>query len=156
MEPLQPIAERSALRPLLRRNAKSMAALAVFIGLSGLAAHAQDWPQWGQNARHTGSVSVVAQKPWELLGQFTYDPLADQIRGSGELLVHYMAPLVSGNALFILSRGNSARVSCATNPQPCGTARWPLMTWGVTRAKHSRETTGPAMERSLHLDAGSR
>src|SRR5580700_3315882 len=95
------------------------------VALIALAANAQDWQQWGQNSSHTGAVSVVAQQPWELLGQFNYDPLADQVRGSGDLLVHYMAPLVSGNSVFIMSRGNSTWLSCATNPSPCGTARWP-------------------------------
>ena len=38
------------------------------------------WRQWGQNARHTGAVPVVGQKPDQLLGQYTYDPLADAIR----------------------------------------------------------------------------
>jgi outer membrane protein assembly factor BamB len=131
------------LRTLLRRLRKSAPGFAACIGLTGLALNAQDWLQWGQNARHTGSVSVVAQKPWELLGQFTYDPLADQIRGSGDLLVHYMAPLVSGNAVYILSRGNSTWVSCSGNPQPCGTARWPSMTWGVTRVNILEKQLSP-------------
>jgi hypothetical protein len=108
-----------------------------------LAANAQDWQQWGQNSSHTGAVSVVAQKPWELLGQFTYDPLADRIRGSGDLLVHYMAPLVSGGSVFIMSRGNSTWVSCITSPAPCGTARWAQMQWGVTKLNEAPRQLDP-------------
>ncbi len=103
-----------------------------------LPAGAQTWQQWGQNPRHTGAVSVAAERPSHVLGQFTYDPLADAIRQDtgGELLVHYMAPLVDGDEVFIMSRGSSQWVSCRSNPAPCGTQRWAGMEWGVTKLRN--------------------
>jgi hypothetical protein len=95
--------------------------------------NAQDWQQWGQNSRHTGAVGVAGQKPDRVIGWFTYDDLADQMRGGGDLLVHYMAPLVDGDDIFTMSRGDSTWVSCTNSPSPCGTQRWGRMTWGVTR-----------------------
>ncbi len=108
--------------------------------LLALAANAQSWPQWGQNARHTGAVAVAGQSLDRVLGQFTYDPLADQIRQDtgGDLLVHYMAPLVDGNDLFTLSRGDSTWISCRDQPAPCGTGRWGQMQWGVTKLRMRR------------------
>jgi hypothetical protein len=93
----------------------------------------------GQNARHTGAVRLAAQAPDSVLGQFTYDALADHIRGNGDLLVHYMAPLVDGDEVFTMSRGASTWVSCLTNLPPCGTDLWPRMQWGVTKLRSSPE-----------------
>ena len=106
-------------------------------GLAALPICAQNWHQWGQNSRHTGAVPVAAQKPERVLGQFTYDSLADQMRedSGGDLLVHYMAPLVDGNDVFIVSRGESLWVSCRGNPAPCGTQRWEEMQWGITKLR---------------------
>jgi hypothetical protein len=103
--------------------------------LAAATAHAQSWQQWGQNSRHTGAVSVAAQRPERILGQFTYDALAGDIRqdSNGSLLVHYMAPLVDGDEIFTLSRGDSKWLSCKSNPAPCGPQRWSQMDWGVTK-----------------------
>lgn len=106
-------------------------------------ANAQSWPQWGQNPQHTGAVRTAGQKPDSLLGQFTYDPLADQIRGNGDLLVHYMAPLVDGDEIFTMSRGDSQWISCLTNLPPCGTQRWPQMQWGVTKLRSDSQGLEP-------------
>ncbi len=108
---------------------------ALLLSLVTATLQAQGWTQWGQNPRHTGAAPIIAQKPTRILGQFTYDPLADQIRADtgGELFVHYMAPLVNGSGVFMLSRGASQWVSCHTGQSPCGTARWGAMQWGITR-----------------------
>ncbi len=108
--------------------------------LTALAASAQSWPQWGQDARHTGAVSVAGERPDHVIGQFTYDPLANQIRqdDGGDLLVHYMAPLVDGDEAFIMSRGDSTWISCRTSQPPCGTGRWGQMEWGVTKLHSAR------------------
>ena len=103
--------------------------------LIALSMNAQSWQQWGQNPRHTGAVSIAGQKPVRLFGQFTYDSLADQIRQDtgGNLLVHYMAPLVDGDEVFIMSRGDSQWISCRSAPAPCGPQRWRKMQWGITK-----------------------
>ncbi len=91
--------------------------------------------QWGQNAGHTGSAVVAGQRPEQIHAEFVYDGLADAMRRDrgGDLLVHYMAPLVDGDDVFTMSRGASTWESCRDGFVPCGTSRWPLMQWGVTK-----------------------
>lgn len=94
----------------------------------------QGWTQWGQNPRHTGAVSVSAQRPEVIHGEFLYDPLAEAMRNdsNGNLLVHYMAPIVDGQDVFMMTREGDWR-SCREFLQPCGTALWSRMQWNVTR-----------------------
>ena len=102
-----------------------------------VAVHPQGWQQWGQNPLHTGAAPVAAQRPDQVLAQFTYDSLADDIRqdAGGNLIVHYMAPLVDGNEIFIMSRGDSQWTSCGRSPHPCGAEMWPSMQWGITKLR---------------------
>lgn len=94
----------------------------------------QGWTQWGQNPRHTGTVNVAAQRPEVIQGEFLYDPLAEAMRedSNGNLLVHYMAPIVDGQDVFMMTREGDWR-SCREFLQPCGTALWNRMRWNVTR-----------------------
>jgi hypothetical protein len=114
---------------------------ALILCLIPIAVNAQNWPEWGQNPRHTGAVRVAGQRPVQALGQFTYDNLADQIRddSGGELLVHYMAPLVDRDEVFTMSRGTSQWLSCRSGQPPCGTQRWGQMEWGVTKLRATPE-----------------
>jgi len=113
---------------------------ALLLYLVAVAVNAQDWQQWGQNPRHTGAVAVAAERPDQVLGQFTYDGLAYQMRvdTGGELLVHYMAPLVAGDDVFTMSRGDSHWISCLSAAPPCGSGRWAQMQWGVTKLRLQR------------------
>ena len=97
--------------------------------------HAQTWLQWGQNPSHTGAVSIPGQKPNRILGRFTYGNLADQIRQdtSGDLHVHYMAPLVLEDEVYMMTRGDSQWLSCRDHFPPCGTQLWRRMQWGITK-----------------------
>lgn len=116
---------------------RPIARLAILAATAFHLLSAQDWPQWGQNPQHTGRVNVAAQKPDAILGEYAYDHLADAMRADfgGNLLVHYMAPIVVGGDVYTLSRGDSRWVSC----QPflpgrlCGSQLWNQMEWGVTR-----------------------
>src|SRR5437588_588902 len=38
---------------------------------TGLAGAAQEWPQWGQNAQHTGTSSAIGQSPNNILAEVT-------------------------------------------------------------------------------------
>lgn len=44
-----------------------------------------------------------------------------------------MAPLVDGDEVFTLSRGESTWDSCREGRLPCGAQRWGQMEWGVTK-----------------------
>jgi hypothetical protein len=73
---------------------------------TGLAAGAQEWPQWGQNARHTGTTTAVGQTASRILAEVVYDPFVDleksPTNGDGDLLVHYQVPLVDGNDIYMV------------------------------------------------------
>src|SRR5215469_1486176 len=64
---------------------------------------AQDWPQWAQNPQHTGMVQVNGQVPNRQLAQIVYDPFVaqEQAEQGGDLAVHYQAPLVDGNNVYM-------------------------------------------------------
>ena len=96
---------------------------------------AQSWTQWGQNPQHTGAVGVSGQKLEKVYDKFQYDLLADAIRKEyGDLLVHYMAPIVDGDDVFMMQRVGDW-VSCRDNAPPCGPDVWADMEWSVVKLK---------------------
>jgi hypothetical protein len=107
-----------------------------------VAASAEGWPQWGRSALHNGAAAATAQDVQRVVAEFAYDSLADAIRQdhNGSLLVHYMTPLVDGDDVFVLSRGDSRWVSCRSSFPPCGEQRWGEMSWGVTRLRRRNGT----------------
>ena len=116
--------------------------LATMALVNAAAGYGQGWQQWGQNPRHSGAVRVAGQRLDHVLGQFTYDTLADQMRADsgGDLLVHYMAPLLDGDDIFTMSRGDSQWISCRAGQTPCGAQRWGAMGWGVTKLHKAGRT----------------
>src|SRR5919106_6786822 len=73
--------------------------------VAGLAEGAQEWPQWGQNQRHTGTSTAVGQTATRILDSIVYDPFVPQEQADpyaeGDLLVHYQVPLVDGNDIYM-------------------------------------------------------
>ncbi len=79
---------------------------------------ATNWPQWGQNAQHEGFVTSVSQMPLVQLADIVFDPFVlnpDRSQGpelqfyGGELLVHYQAPLIHENDVYMMfETGNPA------------------------------------------------
>jgi len=72
---------------------------------SALAAGAQTWPQWGQNAVHAGAVTVNGQNAGRILAQVVFDPFTaqenvDPLCGGG-LCVHYQTPLIDGDNVYM-------------------------------------------------------
>lgn len=99
------------------------------------------WSQWGQNAEHTGQVSVQGQALKRILAEVEMDPFAELERlevgsyeehGLGPLLVHYQAPLIDGGDIFVESKGGHF-VSCVPHgsgePSPCGLDAWDQQIW---------------------------
>src|SRR5215472_4295763 len=62
-----------------------------------------NWPQWGQNPQHQGSVGIAGQAIGSQLANIIYDPLVpqEQAVNGGELLAHYQVPLVDGEDVFM-------------------------------------------------------
>ena len=107
----------------------------VILSLAASLLPAQSWTQWGQNPQHTGAVNVSGQKLEKVYDKFQYDLLANAIRKDyGDLLVHYMTPIIDGDDIFMMQRvGNW--VSCRDNAPPCGTDLWAEMDWSVVKLK---------------------
>src|SRR5258708_29425522 len=66
---------------------------------------AQSWKQWGQNSRHTGSVSTAGQRAQRIVADVIFDPFTAQEAPNPpappDLRVHYQAPLVDGDDVFM-------------------------------------------------------
>jgi outer membrane protein assembly factor BamB len=71
--------------------------------------HCADWHQWGGNAAHTGESCATGQPLQRILADIVIDPLvAQEIAGEGgDLVVHYQAPLVDGDRLFMVQKGGT-------------------------------------------------
>src|SRR5690349_9908221 len=73
--------------------------------VSTVAANGQDWGQWMKNAQHTGAVSSAGQSAAHMLADIVYDPFVDQEKADplsfGDLSVHYQAPLIDGNNVYM-------------------------------------------------------
>jgi hypothetical protein len=99
----------------------------------------QSWPQWGQNSRHTGSVTVTGQSADRILTTVNTDPFVPQkVNDSGgDLLAHYPSPIVDGNDVFLMLEGGMY-VPCSDGlGSPCGPAAWNSLTWSVQRYQWS-------------------
>lgn len=93
------------------------------------------WPQWGQNAQHTGFMRVEGQTPKKQLAQIVYDPFVpqEQTESSGELLVHYQVPLIEGKHVYMEFK-TGTWVPCSTpgswaNGEACGPNTWNQEIW---------------------------
>lgn len=122
------------------------------LSLQGAAA-GHGWAQWGQDARHHGRVDVVGQKPARMLAQITLDPfLGKEIAEVSEadersLLVHYQAPLVAGDDVYVQSKGGTF-FPCdppgSGEPAPCGVDAWSSVVW----REEGWRWNGAALERA--------
>jgi hypothetical protein len=68
-----------------------------------------NWPQWGHNPEHQGSISAAGQPVAAKLADLVYDPFVPQEQAftGGSLLVHYQVPLLDGQDVFMESKSGS-------------------------------------------------
>lgn len=106
------------VRTLLIASVSSLAAITV----APAPPAAVWWGQWGRNAQHHGAVAAVAQAGTRIHANVVYDPFTDQERSGagGNLLVHYQAPLISGNDVYMEFK--TGQFSTIRN--------WEAQTWG--------------------------
>ncbi len=110
------------------------------------------WTQLGQNPAHTGTACTPAGGLTSVLATLTFDPfvtqeLIDAKAQSGEaaLFVHYQAPLVTGDDVYVETKGgtytactiiinNPGGLVTATSADggPCGYLAWDSQVWGET------------------------
>ena len=95
------------------------------------------WPQWGQNAQHTGFLAVPGQSLQGKLSDQVFDPFTaqEEAESGGTLLMHYQVPLVNGSNIFMEFKTGSY-VSCnppgSGQPFPCGPNSWNTEVWNET------------------------
>jgi hypothetical protein len=84
---------------------RSAIVLCAALLIAGAAEAANEWPQWGQNQRHTGASAAVGQTATRILDTFVYDPFVPQEMADpltdNDLLVHYQVPLIDGNDVYM-------------------------------------------------------
>ncbi len=71
--------------------------------------HCDEWRQWGGNAAHTGQSCAAGQPLERVLADVVIDPLAAQEEkdGQGDLVIHFQAPLVAGDAVYVETKGGT-------------------------------------------------
>ncbi|HSY51834.1 MAG TPA: hypothetical protein VLC46_23730 [Thermoanaerobaculia bacterium] len=76
---------------------------AVTITLAAAATTQAQWSQFGGNASHSSNTAVSAQPLARVLADIVHDPLvpSEIEAGSGDLYVHYAAPLLDGDDVFM-------------------------------------------------------
>src|SRR5215467_6769911 len=115
-----------------------IAVIALSLLALSAAMFAQNWPQWGQNPQHSGSIPVLGQLPNQKLASQVYDPFVaqEQAENFGELLAHYQAPLTNGQDVFMeFTSGNyvSCNPPASYSPFPCGNDNWFNQVWNEKR-----------------------
>jgi hypothetical protein len=87
-----------------------LAPLLLLIAVAGCdsGAAAPDWGQWGRDAAHTGRSPALGQPLGRVLADLLYDPFAEAVASStGAVYIHYPAPLVSGDDVYMTFKTGS-------------------------------------------------
>jgi outer membrane protein assembly factor BamB len=120
----------------LRRAAGVMAGAIVALG-SILPASAggapAGWSQWGQDAQHRGFVAARGQSLSRQLANLAYDPFVGQelAEGGGALNVHYQAPLLRGDDVFMMFKTGAYTPDDGVNTA----THWNSQVWNERRLR---------------------
>jgi hypothetical protein len=119
----------------------SPATITVTLNVVGAPSNAPFWAQWGADPQHAGMVSVAGQGAVNQLANIVYDPFVKQEQaenaGSGDLTVHYQAPLTDGNDVYMMTKTGTYK-SCSpagawANGSSCGPNNWSSEQWNEVR-----------------------
>src|SRR5437764_9347174 len=80
----------------------------------------ESWHQWGGDPEHAGASCVAGQPLGKQLADIIYDPFIPQevADAQGDLLVHYQAPLLDGDDIFMMAKGGTYTPCQTANDQP--------------------------------------
>lgn len=126
----------------IHRAIPEVFAAAVLAGATGASSAQPAWPQWGGGPQHGAAAAVTAQPPVAILADVVCDPFveAEKAEHGGQLLVHYAAPLLDGESVYLEVK-SGAYVSCTPpgsgSPAPCGPDAWTAQTWSVRKLQWS-------------------
>ncbi len=117
-------------------------ALVTLVASCSSSGPACDWTQSGRDATHRSEQSCVEAQPLSRsLGTFTADPFAAQVAQQvGYLPVHYQAPLLVGEDVYMLEKAGTQPVCDDTTQGECGFGAWADVTWGETHLVWSNGT----------------
>ncbi|MCA9514998.1 MAG: PQQ-like beta-propeller repeat protein [Myxococcales bacterium] len=96
---------------------------------------ARDWLQWGRGPAHAGAAAVVAQPLARIVDQVVVDGAVEDEKAlaSGNLLVHYQAPLPIGGTDVLMAFKRGSLKACPPtggSANSCGSGTWDQLTWG--------------------------
>lgn len=82
--------------------------LALVLALTAGTLAADGWMQWGRTAEHAGASPATGHTLKKIEAEVVLDPFVEQEKaGVSSLLVHYQAPLVDGNDLFVVVKSGT-------------------------------------------------
>jgi len=87
------------------------------------------WTQWAHDAAHEGTSCVGGETPGKVIASVAIDPFVSEENpppGDDGLLVHYQAPLVVGDDVYVMSKGGTFTAPCVV---PDGGATEPCHAW---------------------------
>lgn len=81
------------------------------------------WHQWGNDASHAGASCVRGQPLHSALADMIYDPFIESefVDARGDVIVHYQAPLIDGDDLYMMTRSSSSSRSAPRTRRPRST-----------------------------------
>jgi outer membrane protein assembly factor BamB len=126
---------------------RRLAALGLLVALAGCKDDPEEvtppealteWTQVGGSAAHRGAIDVVAQPPARILADVVYDPFVgeetDPLTTDGTLLIHYQAPLVVGDDVYV-QRKSGAFTPCQSSPSSCTAQDYESQVWNESHYK---------------------
>jgi hypothetical protein len=109
------------------RSWKLLVLCAAAASMTAAGASGQEWSQWMQNSQHTGAAVAAGQAVRRMLVDVVYDPFIEQEKADpnaqGGLLVHYQAPLIQGDDVFMEFKSGTFT----------GIPTWGTQTWNERR-----------------------
>lgn len=110
------------------------------------------WRQWGNDGTHAGASCAVGQPLTRAIAAHVFDPFTSQEQSDtwrGDLVVHYQAPLVDGDAVFMLQKSGTytpcktQMIGSASGPdctEPSERDRLDSQVWSETRSHWEGDT----------------
>src|ERR1051326_6277616 len=86
------------------------AVLAIVIAAcSDPGSNCESWRQWGNDSAHAGDSCVSGQPLDTALADIVYDQFTPQEEAdeSGELIIHYQAPLIDGDDVYMMAKAGA-------------------------------------------------
>ena len=79
----------------------------------------ESWRQWGNDSAHAGASCIAGQALSSTKAEVVIDPfVADELRDNGYVNVHYQAPLVDGDDIYMVTKAGVYTPCVVINGEP--------------------------------------